>query len=130
MDVLSGVRLDPSSDLTIVGQIRAQLTLFIADGRLEPGAKLPPVRALADALDVTVNTVRAAYARLEDDGLVVTRHGVGTIVQPAASGTLRGGPRSLSNSVGVLIAGLDPFYLDLLRGIESKAEEQGTLILI
>jgi DNA-binding LacI/PurR family transcriptional regulator len=30
----------------------------------------------------------------------------------------------------VLIAGLDPFYLELLRGIESKAEEQGTLVLI
>jgi DNA-binding LacI/PurR family transcriptional regulator len=75
--------------------------------------------------------VRAAYARLEEDGLVATRHGVGTIVQPTAAGTLRpGGPRYLSNTVGVLIAGLDPFYLDLLRGIEEIADEKGTLVLV
>ena len=130
VDVVSELRLDPSSDLTIVGQIRAQLTLLIADGRLEPGARLPAVRALSGALDVNVNTVRAAYARLEEDGIVATRHGVGTIVQPLTGGTLRGSQRYLSNTVGVIIAGLDPFYLELLRGIESKAEEQGTLILI
>ena len=130
-DVLSELRLDPSSDLTIVGQIRSQVALLIADGRLEPGTRLPAVRVLAEALDVNVNTVRAAYARLEEDGIVATRHGVGTIVQPLTGGTLRGsGPRYLSNTVGVIIAGLDPFYLELLRGIESKAEEQGTLILI
>jgi DNA-binding LacI/PurR family transcriptional regulator len=125
------MRLDPSSELTIVGQIRAQLTLLIADGRLEPGARLPAVRVLAHRLDVNVNTIRAAYARLEEDGLVATRHGVGTIVQPSTTGTLRSGaPRYLSNSVGVLIAGLDPFYLELLRGIETKADEQGTLVII
>jgi DNA-binding LacI/PurR family transcriptional regulator len=125
------MRLDPSSELTIVGQIRAQLTLLIADGRLEPGAHLPAVRALAHQLDVNVNTVRAAYARLEEDGLVATRHGVGTIVQPSTTGTLRSGaPRYLSNSVGVLIAGLDPFYLELLRGIETRADEHGTLVII
>jgi DNA-binding LacI/PurR family transcriptional regulator len=129
-DVLSELRLDPSSDVTIVGQIRSQLTLLIADGRLGPGARLPAVRTLADALEVNVNTVRAAYARLESDGLVATRHGVGTVVQPVASATLRGGARYLANTVGVIIAGLDPFYLELLRGIETKAEEQGTLILI
>jgi DNA-binding LacI/PurR family transcriptional regulator len=130
-DVFSDMRLDASSDLTIVGQIRAQLTLLIADGRLEPGMRLPAVRSLADRLDVNVNTVRSAYARLEEDGLVVTRHGVGTIVQPTAAGTLRSaGPRYLSNTIGVLIAGLDPFYFDLLRGIEEVADQQGTLVLV
>lgn len=130
-DGFPDLRLDPSSDQTIVGQIRAQLTLLIADSRLQAGSRLPAVRTLADRLDVNVNTVRAAYARLEEDGLVATRHGVGTIVQPAAAGMLRSGaPRYLSNTVGVLIAGLDPFYLDLLRGIEEKAEEEGTLVLI
>jgi DNA-binding LacI/PurR family transcriptional regulator len=130
-DVFVEMRLDPSSDLTIVGQIRAQLTLLIADGRLQPGTRLPAVRTLAQTLDVNVNTVRAAYARLEEDGLVATRHGVGTVVQPTVAGTLRSGAaRYLSNTVGVVIAGLDPFYLELLRGVESMAEEQGTLVLI
>ena len=131
MDEISEIRLDPSSDQTVVGQIRAQLTLLIADGRIRPGSRLPPVRTLAEHFGVTVNTVRSAYARLEDDGLVATRHGVGTIVQPLDAGTLKGGaPPYLSNTVGVLIAGLDPFYLELLRGVEAKADEHGTLVLI
>ena len=129
--MFSEIRLDPSSDLTIVGQIRAQLKLLIADGRIEPGSRLPAVRTLAELLDVNVNTVRSAYARLEEDGLVATRHGVGTIVQPLDAGTLKPGASwYLSNTVGVLIAGLDPFYLELLRGIEAKADEQGSLVLI
>jgi DNA-binding LacI/PurR family transcriptional regulator len=131
LSVFGDIRLDPSSDLTIVGQIRAQLTLLIADGRVGPGSQLPSVRSLAHDLDVNINTVRSAYAKLEEDGLVVTRHGVGTVVQPMDAGTLKSGvPKYMSNTVGVLIAGLDPFYLDLLRGVEAKADEQGTLVLI
>jgi LacI family repressor for deo operon, udp, cdd, tsx, nupC, and nupG len=131
VDVFSEIRVDPSSDSTIVGQIRSQLTLLIADGRIEPGSRLPAVRTLAELLDINVNTVRSAYARLEEDGLVATRHGVGTIVQPLDAGTLKpGASRYLSNTVGVLIAGLDPFYLEMLRGIEAKADEQGLLVLI
>jgi DNA-binding LacI/PurR family transcriptional regulator len=34
------------------------------------------------------------------------------------------------NTVAVLIGGLNPFYLSLLRGIEEVAAEQGTLVLI
>ena len=127
----SALRIDPDSELTIVGQIRAQVTLLIADGRVPPGSRLPSVRAIADHLGVNVNTARSAYARLESDGLVTTRHGVGTTVLQPAGGrpapTLAGFG---SNTVGVVIAGLDPFYLDLLRGIEAKANEQGTLLFI
>ena len=50
---------------------------------LEPGHRLPSVRALARQLGVNVNTVRSAYARPETDGMVQTRHGVGTVVMMA-----------------------------------------------
>ncbi len=125
------MRLDPGSELSFLGQIRVQVMLLIADGRLEPGSRLPSVRALADHLGVNVNTVRAAYARLESEGVVATRHGVGTTVLAAGSGSLSPGvPSYMSNTVGVIIAGLDPFYLDLIRGIEAKADETGTLLFI
>lgn len=129
-DKLSTFRLDPRSDLGIASQIRAKIALLVADAELEPGARLPSVRTLARQLGTNVNTVRAAYARLEADGLVRTRHGVGTMVLPASADHLV--PRSpplASNTVAVLIAGLDPFYLSLLRGIEDVAAEHGTLIL-
>jgi LacI family repressor for deo operon, udp, cdd, tsx, nupC, and nupG len=128
---LSTFRLDAGSDLGIVGQIRAKIGLLVADGDLEPDARLPSVRTLAHQLGINVNTVRAAYARLEADGLVRTRHGVGTIVLPGSAVhlVLRSGPLA-SNTVAVLTAGLDPFYLSLLRGIEDVAAEHGTLILM
>jgi DNA-binding LacI/PurR family transcriptional regulator len=128
---LSSFRLDAQSDLGLGGQIRAKIALLVADGELQPGDRLPSVRTLADQLGTNVNTVRAAYARLEADGLVRTRHGVGTVVVPASADRLvPGSSRLASNTVAVLIAGLDPFYLSLLRAIEDVATEQGTLVLI
>jgi DNA-binding LacI/PurR family transcriptional regulator len=86
---------------------------------------------LADQLGTHVNTVRAAYAQLQQDGLVQTRHGVGTVVLPASADQLAvGSPQLGSNTVAVLIAGPDPFYLSLLRGIEDVAAERGTLVLL
>src|SRR5262249_46769790 len=105
--------------------------VLVADGELAPGERLPSVRNLAARLGVNVNTVRAAYAELERDELVRTRHGVGTVVLAAPPARLRAGVRPLGvNTVAVLIGGLHPFSLALLRGIEDVAAEQGTLVLI
>lgn len=115
----------------IAAQIRAKIAFLVADGALAAGERLPPVRALARQLGVNVNTVRAAYARLEADGVVRTRHGVGTIVLPAGATSPPLGAGGLGmNTVGVIIAGLNPFYLPLLQGIEDVAAEQGTLVLV
>jgi DNA-binding LacI/PurR family transcriptional regulator len=128
---LSSFRLDPGSDLSIAGQIRARIALLVADGELKPGAPLPSVRTLSHQLGINVNTVRAAYSQLEADGLVRTRHGVGTIVLSGSAEHLVPRSRPLgSNTVGVLIAGMDPFYLSLVRGIEDVAAEHGTLVVI
>ncbi len=129
---LSTFRLDARSGLGIAAQIRTRIALLIADGDLVPGDRLPPVRDLAGHLGVNVNTVRSAYARLEADGLVRTRHGVGTEVlaahleRPVSPGV---GPLS-TNAIAVLIGGLNTFYVSVLRGIEDVAAEQGTLVLI
>jgi LacI family transcriptional regulator len=128
---LSTFQLDPRSGLGIAAQIRTRLSLQIADGELAPGDRLPSVRSLAGQLGVNANTIRAAYARLEADGLVETRHGVGTVVlatadRSAASVAVGFG----TNAIAVLVAGLNPFYLPLLRGIEDAASERGTLVLI
>jgi DNA-binding LacI/PurR family transcriptional regulator len=125
------LRLDPRSGVGIAGQIRRRIALLVADGELRAGAQLPAVRTLAQQLGVSVNTVRSAYARLEADGLVQTRHGVGTVVLAAGVDRLAAGSPSIgSNTVAVLIGGLNPFYLPLLRGIEDVADEQGTLVLV
>jgi DNA-binding LacI/PurR family transcriptional regulator len=130
-DPLSSFVIDPRSDLGIAGQIRARVAVVVADDEIAPGERLPSVRALAAQLGVNVNTVRAAYAELERDGLVRTRHGVGTVVLAASPTRLPPGVRPLGmNTVAVLIGGLDPFYLALLRGIEDTAAQRGTLVLV
>lgn len=128
---LSRLRLDPGSGLSLAEQLRGRIALLVADGALRPGDALPAVRTLAGDLDVSVNTVRNAYARLEADGLVRTRHGAGTTVVAAAPEGPRTGSVQLgSNAVGVLIGGLDPFYLPLVRGVEEVAAEEGMLVLV
>jgi len=128
---LSSLSIDLRSDLGIAAQIRARIAVLVADGELAAGERLPSVRDLAAQLGVNVNTIRAAYADLERDGLVRTRHGVGTVVLAASPARLPAGVRPLGvNTVAVLVGGLNPFYLPLLRGIEDVAAGQGTLVLI
>jgi DNA-binding LacI/PurR family transcriptional regulator len=124
-------RLDRRSGVGIAAQIRTRIAFLIADGELTSGDRLPPVRDLAQQLGVNVNTVRSAYAKLDADGLTRTRHGVGTVVlAPGVEGPPAGALPLGVNTVAVLIGGLNPFYLSLLRGIEDVAAEQGTLVLI
>jgi LacI family repressor for deo operon, udp, cdd, tsx, nupC, and nupG len=128
---MSRLHLTPGSELSLAGQLRSGIALLIADGELRPGDALPAVRTLARDLGVSVNTVRSAYARLETDGLVRTRQGATTTVVASTPGSLSGRlPRLGSYAVGVLIAGLDPFYLPLLAGIEEVAAQHGLLVLL
>jgi DNA-binding transcriptional regulator YhcF (GntR family) len=73
-------KVDRESDLPVGVQLAWRLRAQIASSKLAPGDKLPSVRELADAADVNANTARAIYGRLEADGLLVTRHGLGTFV--------------------------------------------------
>src|SRR6478609_8217189 len=69
-----------SDDLPVGAQLAWRLRVLIASGQLHAGARLPGVRELADGASVNVNTARAVYGRLEDDGLIVSRQGLGTFV--------------------------------------------------
>jgi len=72
--------LDFSSEEPIYLQIRDQLVLGIAGGRLATGEKLPTIRALANETGVNVMTVNKAYQMLKHEGYIsADRHG-GTVV--------------------------------------------------
>ena len=64
----------------LYAQIESQLRDFILSGALPPGTKLPSVRALAADTTCSVLTARRAYDDLEREGLIRTRHGVGSVV--------------------------------------------------
>jgi GntR family transcriptional regulator len=80
--------IDPDDELPIGLQLSWRLRALIATGRLSAGERMPSFRRLSNWAGVNVNTVRAVYAGLEREGLVVTRQGQGTFVaegiEPAA----------------------------------------------
>jgi DNA-binding transcriptional regulator YhcF (GntR family) len=71
---------DPGDELPVGLQLTWRLRALIATGRLASGDRLPSFRRLAEWAGVNVNTVRAVYAGLEGEGLVVTHQGQGTFV--------------------------------------------------
>ncbi|HEX2132735.1 MAG TPA: PLP-dependent aminotransferase family protein [Actinophytocola sp.] len=58
--------------------LAAGIRMLVLDGRLPAGTGLPPEREVATALDVSRTMVAAAWERLRDDGLVVSRRGAGS----------------------------------------------------
>lgn len=64
-------------------QLRDKLRRAILSGEL-PAGKLPSARDMAHLENVSRNTVDAAYAYLEDEGLVYVRRGQGTFVSEGA----------------------------------------------
>lgn len=73
-------RIDPADEVPVGLQLGWRLRALIRTGELEAGERLPSFRQLAEWAGVNVGTVRAVYEGLEEDGLVVSRHGQGTFV--------------------------------------------------
>ncbi len=70
--------LQDGSEIPVFKQIRNQIVMGIADGRLTPGEKLPTVRALAEEIGINSMTVNKAYQLLKQEGYIITdrRNGV------------------------------------------------------
>jgi DNA-binding transcriptional regulator YhcF (GntR family) len=83
------LQLDRDSGVPVGTQLARRLRAAIERGELAPGDKLPSLRDAATEAGVNVNTVRAAYATLEADGIVVTEQGRGTFVARAGDRTDR-----------------------------------------
>jgi DNA-binding transcriptional regulator YhcF (GntR family) len=80
------LRVDRGDEVPVGVQLAWRVRAMLASGELAPGDRLPGVRQLADQTGVNVNTVRAVYGRLERDGLVTLRHGLGTFAAARPEG--------------------------------------------
>jgi DNA-binding transcriptional regulator YhcF (GntR family) len=97
--------VDRSAGVPLGTQLAGRIRAVVQDGSLAPGDRLPSVRALADAVGVNVNTVRAVYARLEAESVVRSEQGRGTFVAgpPADEAATR---RELRRQIAQLEASL------------------------
>jgi DNA-binding transcriptional regulator YhcF (GntR family) len=98
--------VDRDDDLPLATQLAWKLKALIASGHLHPGARLPGVRDLAELAGVNANTVRAVYARLDQQGLISSEHGRGTFVAEGSGGTELG-RLAASAAAEAASAGLD-----------------------
>jgi len=71
---------DFTSDVPLYLQIRNQIVIGIAEGRLTAGEKLPTVRALAEESGINMMTVSKAYNLLKQEGYITTDRRKGAAV--------------------------------------------------
>ncbi len=72
--------LRPPDRQRVDEQIAATIADAILDGAFPPGSALPPERELAEQLGVNRTSLRQGLARLQQMGLIETRHGSGNVV--------------------------------------------------
>jgi DNA-binding transcriptional regulator YhcF (GntR family) len=127
---LSDLTVDRDSDIPLGTQLAWRLRTLVATGRLAPGERLPGVRELAESAGVNVNTARAVYARLEEQGLLASEHGRGTFVAARAAEQADLARVVDEAAAAAREAGLDPRDLAAAlysgAGLPPKEREQGT----
>ena len=112
-------------DLPVGAQLAWRLRVLIASGQLSSGDRLPGVRELASGAGVNVNTARAVYARLEEDGLIASRHGLGTFVADDAPASAQLERLAAEAAESARSSGVDP--RDLARAIYAASAQGAPL---
>jgi GntR family transcriptional regulator len=106
---LVGVSIDRSNPLPLWAQLLAVLRERVADGSYDQG--FPSDEQLAREFDVSRHTVRESVRRLQEEGVISRRRGVGTFVRPPA----------IEQPTGALYS--------LFRSIEAQGREQRSDVL-
>jgi GntR family transcriptional regulator len=83
------VVLSPTHPDPMYKQVTDQIKDAIASGDLKANDRLPSVRELSEALNVSAITIKRAYQDLETDGFILTRAGMGSFVAPVERDALR-----------------------------------------
>jgi GntR family transcriptional regulator len=109
-------RVDPSSPVPLYFQLSENIRAWI-DTTAAAGARVLPEEQLAEQLNVSRATVRKAIERLENDGLLYRRRGMGTFVAaPRLNRKMR-----LTSSANDIFAAGRAVHTRLLRRYEQPA---------
>jgi GntR family transcriptional regulator len=83
--------------LSLPDQARDYLLGLIEDGTYYPGEQLPSENELATQLGISRPTLREALLNLEQENIVIRKHGVGTFVAPGYGRQLESGLECLES---------------------------------
>jgi GntR family transcriptional regulator len=109
--------------LQIISQIKEQ----VSTGVLRPGDELPSVRDLADSLGINMHTVRNAYLKLRDQGIINLRLGrKAKVASLQSSSTPSASAGKITERlkeiiIDALLAGLTPDYFRQM--VDSQLEQ-------
>jgi len=102
----------------LYAQVHDRLLAFIRESGLEPGERLPSEADLAGRLGISRTTLREALRLLEEEGVIVRRHGVGTFV--AANRHLESGLERLESVLA----------LAARQGMETRMEDLEVAVVV
>lgn len=74
------LRIDFNSDEALYMQLRNQIIIGIATGRIREGDSLPSVRQMADHVSINMHTVNKAYSVLRQEGFVKLDRRKGAVI--------------------------------------------------
>jgi GntR family transcriptional regulator len=83
--------------LSLAAQTQNYLFGLIEDGAYQAGEQLPSEKELSTQLGISRATLREALLNLEQEGVVVRKHGVGTFVAPGYEHRLESGLERLES---------------------------------
>ncbi len=78
-------------------QAQQHLLSLVENGTYQPGQQLPSEADLAAQFGISRPTLREALLNLEQDGIIVRKHGVGTFVAPGYGNRLQSGLERLES---------------------------------
>ncbi len=105
-------------------QTQQYLLTLIENGMYQPGDQLPSENELAAQLGISRPTLREALRNLEQDGVVIRKHGVGTFVSRAYGGRLDSGLERLESILELAARQGLQLTFDVLRVSETLADEE------
>ena len=107
---------------TRLNQVKTYLINYIVQNQLKRNDQLPSEAAIAKALGVSRNTLREAYISLENEGIIVRRHGIGTFV--AQSPVIQDSLNDFSPFAQIILdSGYTPAFKTLSMEIKPAPED-------
>ncbi|MCK4979076.1 MAG: GntR family transcriptional regulator [Candidatus Delongbacteria bacterium] len=75
------IKIDTGSKTPVYDQIKQEIKLSIASGKLLEDEKMPSIRELASSLQINHNTIVKVYFQLDIEGYLYSQKGIGYFVK-------------------------------------------------